>query len=67
MSEKHTGPCRSRHVTKVVPADAFLAVFYAVVLRFFMIERTRAGEELREEFKVLGSTGNVSEIGARLP
>lgn len=25
-----------------------------------MIDRTRIGEELREEFKVLGSTGNVN-------
>ena len=24
-----------------------------------MVDRTRVGEELREEFKVLGSTGNV--------
>lgn len=24
-----------------------------------MVDRTRTGEELREEFKVLGSTGNV--------
>ena len=28
--------------------------------RFFMIERRRNGEELQEEFSVLGSTGNVS-------
>ena len=27
--------------------------------RFFMIDRRREGDELREEFKVLGSTGNV--------
>ena len=27
--------------------------------RFFMIDRRREGEELSEEFKVLGSTGNV--------
>jgi hypothetical protein len=27
--------------------------------RFFMVARTREGDELREEFKVLGSTGNV--------
>ena len=27
--------------------------------RFFMIDRRREGEELCEEFKVLGSTGNV--------
>lgn len=28
--------------------------------RFFMIDRTRNGDELREEFDILGSTGNVS-------
>lgn len=28
-----------------------------------MIDRTRRGEELREEFKVLGSTGNVGIRG----
>ena len=27
--------------------------------RFFMIDRSRIGSELREEFSVLGSTGNV--------
>jgi hypothetical protein len=27
---------------------------------FFMVERRRQGEELREEFDILGSTGNVS-------
>lgn len=27
--------------------------------RFFMIDRKREGDELSEEFKVLGSTGNV--------
>lgn len=27
--------------------------------RFYLIERTRNGDELREEFRVLGSTGNV--------
>jgi len=28
--------------------------------RIFMIDRHRNGEELREEFRILGSTGNVS-------
>lgn len=28
--------------------------------RFYMIDRKREGNELREEFSVLGSTGNVS-------
>jgi len=27
--------------------------------RFFLIARERSGEQLREVFKVLGSTGNV--------
>ncbi|KDQ61266.1 hypothetical protein JAAARDRAFT_32263 [Jaapia argillacea MUCL 33604] len=30
--------------------------------RFFMVERKRNGEELREEFGVLGSTGNVYKV-----
>ncbi|GBE90195.1 hypothetical protein SCP_1900440 [Sparassis crispa] len=30
--------------------------------RFFMIDRRRAGEALREEFSVLGSTGNVYTV-----
>ena len=30
--------------------------------RFFMIDRKREGKELREEFSVLGSTGNVSLV-----
>ena len=29
------------------------------VPRFFMVDRMREGDELREEFSVLGSTGNV--------
>jgi hypothetical protein len=32
---------------------------YGFPTRFFMIDRRREGEELCEEFKVLGSTGNV--------
>lgn len=36
--------------------------------RFFMIDRRREGEELCEEFKVLGSTGNVYTVMiGRLP
>lgn len=31
--------------------------------RFFMIDRKREGDELKEEFKVLGSTGNVRCLG----
>lgn len=31
-------------------------------IRFFMVDRQRNGDELREEFKVLGSTGNVYTI-----
>jgi len=30
--------------------------------RFFMIDRKREGDELKEEFKVLGSTGNVYTV-----
>ncbi|EPS93838.1 hypothetical protein FOMPIDRAFT_1026400 [Fomitopsis schrenkii] len=30
--------------------------------RFFMIDRTRNGDELKEEFSVLGSTGNVYTV-----
>lgn len=40
---------------------AFVVVLLwnTLLLRFFMIERNRIGQELREEFGVLGSTGNV--------
>lgn len=31
-------------------------------VRFFMVDRKRDGGELREEFQVLGSTGNVSKL-----
>jgi hypothetical protein len=30
--------------------------------RFFMVDRRRNGDELREEFSVLGSTGNVYTV-----
>lgn len=30
--------------------------------RFFMVDRKRNGQDLREEFQVLGSTGNVSAV-----
>ncbi|KAF7312446.1 hypothetical protein MIND_00258100 [Mycena indigotica] len=36
--------------------------------RFFMVDRERVGEELKEEFKVLGSTGNIYTVTvAHLP
>jgi hypothetical protein len=34
--------------------------------RFFMIDRRREGEKLCEEFKVLGSTGNVRWVQSRV-
>ncbi|KAJ7067074.1 hypothetical protein C8F01DRAFT_1120168, partial [Mycena amicta] len=30
--------------------------------RFFMVDRERVGDELKEEFKVLGSTGNIYTV-----
>jgi len=40
----------------------------ALRTRFFMIDRRREGDEPREEFKVLGSTGNVYTVTiGRLP
>ncbi|THG97957.1 hypothetical protein EW026_g4159 [Hermanssonia centrifuga] len=30
--------------------------------RFFMVDRTRNGKELKEEFQVLGSTGNIYTV-----
>jgi hypothetical protein len=60
LSKEHSRPCRSGHVTKV-RGNGNLYTFgpYGSWTRFFMIDRRREGEELCEEFKVLGSTGNV--------
>lgn len=40
---------------------------YACELRFFLIDRERNGDELREVFKVLGSTGNVCIFNGFIP
>jgi hypothetical protein len=36
-------------------------------LRFFMVARSREGDELREQFSVLGSTGNVNNHSFYIP
>ena len=62
MSTEYPGTCLSRNGTTarfisfivrviVRGADAFL--------RMFLLDRTRNGNELKEEFAVQGSTGNV--------
>ncbi|KIM77496.1 hypothetical protein PILCRDRAFT_76604 [Piloderma croceum F 1598] len=47
---------------KACPKNILDRVDRVMSQRFFMIDRTRIGEELREEFKVLGSTGNVYTV-----
>jgi hypothetical protein len=60
MSEEHPRSCRPGHVAKVrEPGDPIYVRLICSPTRFFMIDRIREGEELCEEFKVLGSTGNV--------
>lgn len=49
MSQRYATPFRRRDDTQIVH-------------RFFMIDRKRVGTELKEEFSVLGSTGNVRTI-----
>lgn len=60
MSKEHSGSCRPGYVTKVRGDGSPVYVRpYGSRTRFFMIDRRREGEKLCEEFKVLGSTGNV--------
>lgn len=40
--------------------DILICFCFISTKRFFMVDRTRNGDELKEEFDVLGSTGNVS-------
>ncbi|KAI0001916.1 hypothetical protein BJV77DRAFT_24576 [Russula vinacea] len=53
---------------KACPKNILDRVARVMSQRFFMIDRRREGEELCEEFKVLGSTGNVYTVQIdRLP
>ncbi|KAI0362357.1 hypothetical protein OH77DRAFT_1515614 [Trametes cingulata] len=47
---------------KACPQNIIERVHRVERQRFFMIERKREGNELREEFSVLGSTGNVYTV-----
>ncbi|KAI0647256.1 hypothetical protein C8Q79DRAFT_615946 [Trametes meyenii] len=47
---------------KACPQNIIERVRRVMEQRFFMIDRTRNGTELREEFSVLGSTGNVYTV-----
>ncbi|KAI0673012.1 hypothetical protein C8Q78DRAFT_969499 [Trametes maxima] len=47
---------------KACPQNIIERVHRVMGQRFFMIDRSRQGTELREEFSVLGSTGNVYTV-----
>ncbi|KAH7930785.1 hypothetical protein BV22DRAFT_999663 [Leucogyrophana mollusca] len=47
---------------KKCPQNILERVDRVMSQRFFMVDRSRNGNELREEFKVLGSTGNVYTV-----
>ncbi|TDL21594.1 hypothetical protein BD410DRAFT_724161 [Rickenella mellea] len=47
---------------KACPKNILERVDRVISQRFFMIDRRREGSELREEFSVLGSTGNVYTV-----
>ncbi|CDO72916.1 hypothetical protein BN946_scf185002.g101 [Trametes cinnabarina] len=47
---------------KACPQNIIERVKRVMEQRFFMIDRRREGSELREEFSVLGSTGNVYTV-----
>ncbi|KAI9445094.1 hypothetical protein H4582DRAFT_883725 [Lactarius indigo] len=47
---------------KSCPKNILDRVARVMSQRFFMIDRRREGNELKEEFKVLGSTGNVYTV-----
>ncbi len=49
---------------KKCPQNILERVHRVMQQRFFMVDRQRNGNELREEFSVLGSTGNVSGFGS---
>lgn len=46
---------------RLVHLTSFVDRRLTYILRFFMVERSRNGDELREQFNVLGSTGNVCD------
>ncbi|KAI0320361.1 hypothetical protein OF83DRAFT_1053226 [Amylostereum chailletii] len=47
---------------KACPQNIMERVERVMSQRFFMVDRKRKGDELREEFSVLGSTGNVYKV-----
>ncbi|KAH9064114.1 hypothetical protein EDB87DRAFT_1374111 [Lactarius vividus] len=53
---------RSAIFKKSCPKNILDRVARVMSQRFFMIDRRREGNELREEFKVLGTTGNVYTV-----
>ncbi|KAF8269321.1 hypothetical protein EI94DRAFT_1574532 [Lactarius quietus] len=53
---------RDARFKKSCPKNILERVARVKSQRFFMIDRKREGEELSEEFKVLGSTGNVYTV-----
>jgi len=53
---------RGAKFKRACPKAILERVDRVVSQRFFMIDRKRNGEELREEFSVLGSTGNVYTV-----
>ncbi|KAH8997593.1 hypothetical protein EDB92DRAFT_1447818 [Lactarius akahatsu] len=53
---------RGAKLKKSCPKNILDRVARVMSQRFFMIDRRREGNELREEFKVLGSTGNVYTV-----
>jgi hypothetical protein len=61
VSSGYTRTNRKGHVAEVISillSDDSMLI--STLIRFFMIDRMRENGELKEEFKVLGSTGNVS-------
>ncbi|EJD41248.1 hypothetical protein AURDEDRAFT_106240 [Auricularia subglabra TFB-10046 SS5] len=53
---------RLARVRNSCPQNIMERVHRVMTQRFYMVERRRSGEESREEFKVLGSTGNVYTV-----
>ncbi|KAG8881468.1 hypothetical protein FRB98_004307 [Tulasnella sp. 332] len=53
---------RLARLRKKCPQDILVRRERVMTQRFFMIDRERDGDALREDFKVLGSTGNVYTV-----
>ncbi len=66
VSAEYFGALGKSEPTKVSPAYTTLRSVVVHDCRFFMVDRTRNGKELKEEFQVLGSTGNVN-MGVSIP